>query len=107
MKAIIIVVLLLMGVLVIATRANEAASVEAVARPQNSVTLQAAPGNTEVQMFEHVGSGDEGKVSRFPDGASCTKFGGPTPVSVEGISMSFYRLTCNGVTGYVNVKWVD
>ena len=57
-------------------------------------------------MFEKVGAGDEGKVSRFPDGTSCQALGGPTTVSVEGISMTFRRLTCNGIIGYVNVKWM-
>jgi hypothetical protein len=76
-------------------------------RSQNTVTLQAAPGNNIVQMFEKVGAGDEGKVSHFPDGTTCKALGGPTAVNIEGISMTFRRVTCNGITGYVNAKWVD
>jgi len=104
MKAIIIIAVFFMGVLWFAATANQAASVEAEARPQNSVTLQAAPGNTEVQMFDSA-EADADVIRRFAAGTSCTKFGGPTTVNVEGIRMDFYRLTCNGITGYVNVKW--
>jgi len=75
------------------------------ARPTDQVILRPATGNI-VQMFDSAGV-DATVVRQFPAGTSCTKFGGPTTYTVEGISMSFYRLTCNGVTGYVNAKWVN
>lgn len=72
----------------------------------NFVTLQAAPGNNTVQMFERVGPGDEGAITQLPDGAHCSIISGPTTVVIEGISMRFYRLTCSGNIGYVNARWV-
>lgn len=73
----------------------------------SEVTLRAAPGNTVVQMFESVGPGPNDAVARFPSSTRCTKIGGPTSVTIEGLSMRFYRLECNGTTGYVNARWVE
>lgn len=76
-------------------------------RTPQRVTLQAAPGNETVQMFEHAGAGDEGKVTTFRDGTICRKLSGPTTVTIEGIAMSFYKLDCGENSGYVNARWVD
>lgn len=73
----------------------------------NQVMLRAAPGKTEVMMLEGVGEGPNDEVTFFKDGTICTKLNGPNWVEIQGVGMSFYRLTCNGTTGYVNVKWVD
>lgn len=74
----------------------------------NQVTLKAGPFSDIVQMFERVGLGDEGKVTHFPSGTSCTKLGEPSPVDFgDGDILYFHKLTCRGVTGYVNVKWVE
>lgn len=69
------------------------------------VTLKAAPGNTQVQMFGSIYSGG-GTVTRFRTGTECVKLDGPMRITEGGVSMSFYKLTCNGRTGYVNTKWV-
>lgn len=75
--------------------------------PNNAVTLNAAPGNTIVQMFSDPGSGAEASRT-FRDGTSCTKLDGPMRFDLGGgITSDYYRLSCNGQTGYVNVKWVD
>jgi len=76
-------------------------------RAANQVTLRAAPGNTEVTMFEVVGEGSNDVTNFFRNGTVCTKLGNPNQVSIQGINMSFYKLTCNGTTGYVNAKWVN
>lgn len=73
----------------------------------NQVRLKAGPFNNEVQMFERVGRGDEGKVTYFPSGTLCTKIGGPSAVDFgDGDVLYFNKLTCQSVTGYVNAKWV-
>lgn len=73
----------------------------------NTVTLKASPISHVAQMFERAGIGDEGKTTQFPDGTPCTKLSGPSAVDFgDGIVLHFYHLTCNGVTGYVNAKWV-
>ena len=69
------------------------------------VTLQAASGNNIVQMFERIGSAAD-VIKQFPTGQSCLKINGPTAVSIEGIAMKFHLLSCDGVTGYVNSKYV-
>lgn len=73
----------------------------------NQVTLRAAPGKTEVMMLEGVGEKSNGGVTFFRDGTVCTKLNGPNWVAIQGIGMRAYRLTCNGTTGDMNVKWVD
>lgn len=71
----------------------------------NTVTLQAAPGNSIVQMFDTMFA--SAKVIRtLPDGSSCSLVDGPWKTSDSGITMSFYKLTCDNTTGYVNAKWV-
>ena len=72
----------------------------------DSVTLKAALGNSTVQMFGTSPATREQVVATFPTGTSCTRVSGPTPVIIEGISMTFYRLNCNGQVGDVNAKWV-
>jgi hypothetical protein len=74
-------------------------------RPPN-VILKAAPGNTIVQMFETVGEGPNDEITEFRDGTICTKYSEPRTVSIDGISMSFYQLQCNGKMGYANSRWV-
>lgn len=75
--------------------------------PNNAVTLDAAPGNSIVQMFAAPGSGADA-FATFADGTACTKLDGPSRIDLgDGITSDYYKLTCNGQTGYVNVKWVD
>lgn len=71
----------------------------------NTVTLRAAPGNTVVQIFDSTGA-QAAVIRQLPNGTTCSKISGPTAVNVEGISMSFYKLSCADVAGYVNAKWV-
>ena len=73
-------------------------------RLPGTVTLRAAPGNTKVQMFDAL-TGDS-DVTVFSAGTECTKLDGPTRIIESGVTMSFYKLRCNGQTGYVNAKWV-
>ena len=70
------------------------------------VYLTAAPGNSVVQMFDSMF--DSAKVIRtFPAGSTCAFVGGPWQTSESGITMSFYKLTCDNTSGYVNAKWVS
>lgn len=69
-----------------------------------TVTLQAAPGQNVVQMFDSV-SGDSA-VTRFATGLRCYQLDGPIHVTESGVSMSFYKLNCMNTIGYVNTKWV-
>lgn len=71
------------------------------------VTLRAAPGNTKVQMFDKLRSGSNVKVTTFPAGLRCTKLGDMLRYNDDGgPPMYFYKLTCDGTTGYVNADWV-
>lgn len=72
----------------------------------NAVTLRPPVGQTMVQMFDTLAA-DAEVIARLNGGTHCTKLGEATDVAEEGISMSFYKLECNGRTGYVNVKWVQ
>jgi hypothetical protein len=74
---------------------------------KGQVSLRPAPGNSIVQMFERVGAGNEGRVTQFPSGTRCTVMEQPKGFTVEGVAMRFWRLNCNGTTGYVNAKWVQ
>lgn len=56
-------------------------------------------------MFGSIYSGG-GTVTSFRTGTECVKLDGPLRITEGGVSMSFYKLTCNGRTGYVNTKWV-
>lgn len=77
------------------------------AREDDHVTLT-KPNGDNVQMFEHAGLGDEGETTLFRSGTSCAKLSGPSAVDFgDGVVLHFYRLTCNGTTGYVNVRWVS
>lgn len=58
-------------------------------------------------MFEKVGEGPNDITTFFRNGAVYEKLSEPNWIKIQGIGMSFYRLKCNGATGYVNVKWVD
>jgi hypothetical protein len=74
-------------------------------QPQSkTVHVHAAPGNTTVQMFEWMTGG--GKSYFLMDGETCTKVDGPWSTSESGIPMSFYKLTCGNISGYVNAKFV-
>lgn len=73
-------------------------------RLPGTVTLRAAPGNSQVQMFDTLSGNSDGTA--FSAGTECTKLDGPTRITESGVSMSFYKLRCNGRTGYVNTKWV-
>lgn len=70
-----------------------------------NVTLYAAPGNSAVSMFSSMTASAE-MVRSFPDGYACTKLDGPWKTSDSGVSMSFYKLSCGGQSGWVNAKWV-
>ena len=71
----------------------------------NAVTLRSPVGQTMVQMFDTLAA-DAEVIAIFDSGIRCTRLGQATDVAVEGINMSFYKLECNGRTGYVNAKWV-
>lgn len=107
------IVLIAVGLLILAAGAfslispSKTASLRAAQLP-NQVTLKASPISHIAQMFEHVGLGDEDVTAHFADGTPCTKLGGPTPVDFgDGMVLSFYKLDCAGVIGYVNVRWVN
>lgn len=71
---------------------------------KDRVILRGFPGNGTVQMFDTLTS-DARVISEQPDETICAKIGGPFDGSEAGISMSFYRLNCGGMVGYVNVRW--
>lgn len=76
-------------------------------KEDDQVTLR-KPNGDIVQMFERFGIGDEGKVTHFPNRTACTKLDGPIAVDFGGSDVLYvYKLTCNGTTGYVNVRWVS
>lgn len=83
-----------------------AASSKSALPSPDAVTLRAAPGNTVVQMFDSVGV-DAAVLRQYPSGERCTRISGPSAVSIEGIAMRFYKLYCNGASGYVNAQWVE
>jgi hypothetical protein len=75
----------------------------------NQVRLTKPVGDI-VQMFANPGSGADA-FAVFPVGTACTKLDGPGTPRVranfgDGITSDYYKLTCNGITGYVNVKFV-
>lgn len=70
-----------------------------------AVTLHAGPGNSVVQMFDSMFASAQ-VVGTLPDGSSCALVDGPLQTADSGISMSFYKLRCDNMTGYVNSKWV-
>lgn len=71
----------------------------------NSVTLRAAPGNTNVQMFDELRDGLDVKVTTFPDGMKCTKASDLLRYGYGDTAMFFYKLNCGGTLGYVNADW--
>lgn len=74
-------------------------------RTPGTVILQAAQGNSVVQMFGSL-SDDASVIATFRSGTECRKYGRLHHVTVAGVSMSFYRINCHGTGGYVNSKWV-
>lgn len=70
-----------------------------------TVILQAAPGDSVVQMFGSL-SDDASVIAAFRSGTECQKSGRLRQVTVAGVSMSFYRINCHGTGGYVNSRWV-
>lgn len=75
--------------------------------PDAQVTLRSGPSNDIVQMWANPGSGGDASAW-FPSGTPCTKLDGPHVRELsEGISSTYYRLTCRGQTGYVNVRFVN
>lgn len=75
--------------------------------PADRVFLKAGPFNDEVQMFERVGTGPEGIVHLFPSRTVCTVVADLAYYDVAGSQLQFYKLKCDGKTGYVNAKWVS
>lgn len=72
---------------------------------RDTVTLRAAGGNSTVQMFDATAA-NATVMKQFPSGTECTRINGPTSVTIEGVSMRFYKLACDGTMGYVNAQWV-
>ena len=75
-------------------------------RDPSKATLRSAPGQTQVQMFDTI-STEPNVTTMFSSGTQCTKLDGPTEVTISGMSMRFFKLECDGKTGYVNTKWVQ
>lgn len=73
---------------------------------QYPIKLKASPVSHVVQMFDSLAV-DAAVIKQFPNGTLCSRMGDTADASVEGIQMTFYLLRCNGVTGYVNAKWVS
>lgn len=74
---------------------------------KNNVILRALQGNSSVQMFNSLEEGGPGGVITFPDGFGCYKLSGRITWDEDGgPPMYFYKLNCNGRTGYVNAEWV-
>lgn len=71
------------------------------------VTLNSTAYNPLVPMWDVVGTGSNDVVHEFPAGTHCTIVTGPAYYDVAGTPLQYYKLTCNGVTGYVSSKWVD
>lgn len=70
----------------------------------NIVTLQAASGNNQVQMFDALRS--DATISTFRDGFRCSQISSRLRYEEGGVVMFFYKLDCGGKVGYVNAKWV-
>lgn len=71
-----------------------------------TVTLEAAPGNSKVQMFDTLTERPNEKVSTFRDGFRCSKLSDLLRVGEGPHAMYFYKLDCGGKIGYVNANWV-
>lgn len=71
----------------------------------DTVRLQTWPGNDWVQMF-HTLDEQETNVTVFDDGTTCTRLSRERFQVGDVSPMIFLHLECNGVTGYVNEKWV-
>ena len=69
------------------------------------MTLQSAPGQNIVQMFDSISSNNS-TVTRFATGLQCLHLSGPHTITEGGVTMSFYKLDCLGKRGYVNTQWV-
>ena len=95
------------GILNGATGGSGQAASSDTSRDGSRMTLSAAPINPQVQMFDTLHDEPDLKVTTFPNGTVCTKLGGPFVVEPEVSPMYFYRLNCNGITGYVNVRWTE
>lgn len=72
----------------------------------SAARLKAPPGSSIVQMFDTISSEQANVIKTFPDGTRCRRLEGPLTAPLAGPSMRFYKLECNGVTGYVNAQWV-
>lgn len=70
------------------------------------VRLKSGSADHLVPMWEVVGTGPNDVVHEFPTGTDCKVVTGPAYVDVAGTPLEYYKLTCNGVTGYVSSKWV-
>ena len=77
----------------------------AVHADTKTVHVHAAPGNSTVQMFDSMYSNSQARL--LMDGDTCTKLDGPWATSESGIRLSFYKLQCGPMVGWVNAKYVD
>lgn len=54
-----------------------------------------------------VCEGDPGTVSVIPNGQKCEILSGPTESPCGAIYGTHYKLDCQGLRGFINVKWVE
>lgn len=73
---------------------------------RSDVTLRAASGNSQVQMFDVLKDGPNLNVTTFRDGYQCSKIGDLIRFGEGNTAMFFYKLECGGRIGYVNADWV-
>jgi len=73
----------------------------------NYVTVEAGAGMSRVQMFDALREGPDVSVTTFPNGTRCVKHSGPYKLGSGDSAIFFDKLTCKGVTGYVNSDRVD
>lgn len=63
--------------------------------------------NGTVQMFDGT-IASASVIRQFPNDTICAVLDGPTTATVAaGITMRFYRLSCDLTTGYVNERYVN
>ncbi len=54
-----------------------------------------------------VCEGDPGTVGVIPNGQKCEILSGPTESPCGAAYGTYYKLTCDSMRGFINVKWVE
>ena len=67
------------------------------------------PSADSATMFDRIDvcEGDPGTVGVIQNGQLCDILSGPTESPCGDVYGTYYELTCKGLRGFINVKWVD